>query len=201
MEADDQVVVTFEKIPVEPAEMPFTDVSPDAWYTDAVQYVYENGIMNGTSATAFQPDETTTRAMIVTMLHRLEGEPDAAGTSFADVPTDAYYADAVAWAEANDIVNGVSETAFAPDEPITREQMAAILYRYASYRGCDVTASGSLTRYTDASQISEYAVTAMQWANGNGLITGDTRTTLHPLGHATRAEVATILMRFCQDIM
>lgn len=201
LDADDQVVVTFEKIPVEPAEMPFTDVSPDAWYTDAVQYVYENGIMNGTSATAFQPDETTTRAMIVTMLHRLEGEPDAAGTSFADVPTDAYYADAVAWAEANDIVNGVSETAFAPDEPITREQMAAILYRYASYRGCDVTASGSLTRYTDASQISEYAVTAMQWANGNGLITGDTRTTLHPLGHATRAEVATILMRFCQDIM
>ena len=166
-----------------------------------MKYVCENGFMKGISETAFGPDRTTTRAMAVTMLYRLEGEPDAAASGFADVPADAYYADAVAWAQANDIVNGVSETAFAPDDPVTREQMAAVLYRYASYKGSDVTAPGSLAGYTDAPQISAYAADAMGWANAAGLITGNTGTTLNPRGNATRAEVATILMRFCEDIV
>ena len=198
---DDRVVVTFEKAPDETGEGLFADVASGAWYADAVQYVCENGIMNGISETAFGPDRTTTRAMAVTMLYRLEGEPDAAASGFADVPADAYYADAVAWAQANDIVNGVSETAFAPDDPVTREQMAAVLYRYASYKGYDVTAPGGLEAYADAPQISAYAADAMRWANAEGLITGVTGTTLNPRGNATRAEVATILMRFCEDIV
>ena len=198
---EDRVVVTFEKAPDETGEGLFADVASGAWYADAVQYVCENGIMNGISETAFGPDRTTTRAMAVTMLYRLEGEPDAAASGFADVPADAYYADAVAWAQANDIVNGVSETAFAPDDPVTREQMAAVLYRYAQFKGYDVTASNDLSSYTDASRISSYAITAMGWANAAGLITGNTGTTLNPRGNATRAEVATILMRFCEDIV
>lgn len=193
----DRVVVTFEKIAV---TLPFADVADDAWYADAVQYVYENGMMNGTSATMFQPDATTTRGMIVTMLYRLEGEPSADASAFTDVAADAWYADAVGWAAANGVVNGVSETAFAPDDPITREQMAAILYRYAAWKDYDVSASQDLSVYSDASQISAYAQMAMQWTNAEGLITGNTATTLNPQGEATRAEVATILMRFCESI-
>ena len=179
---------------------PFNDVSSSAWYREAVEYVYENGMMNGTSDTAFSPNATTTRAMIVTILHRLENEPSASASSFTDVVAGSYYENAVNWAAANGIVNGVSETSFAPNTAITREQMAAILYRYAQFKGYDVTASNDLSSYTDASQISAYATTAMQWANAEGLITGNTSTTLNPQGNATRAEVATILMRFCENI-
>ena len=158
--------------------------------------------MNGTSETTFGPNETTTRGMIVTILYRLEGEPEAEATSaFADVAADMYYADAVNWAAANNIVTGYDDTSFGPDDTITREQMAAILYRYAQYKGYDVTTGGmALNEYTDAGQISEYAVPAMQWANENGLITGSTATTIEPQGNALRAEVATILMRFCEGI-
>ena len=157
-------------------------------------------MMNGTSSTRFSPDETTTRAMIVTILHRLENEPAASSSDFTDVADGSYYADAVAWSAANGIVNGVSETSFAPEDSITREQMAAILYRYAQFKGYDISASNDLSGYTDAAQISAYAVTAMQWANAEGLITGNTATTIDPTGNATRAEVATILMRFCENI-
>ena len=180
--------------------LPFEDVLPGAWYYDAVRYVYENGMMNGISDTAFSPDVTTNRAMIVTILHRLEDEPEAPAGSFTDVAADAYYADAVAWAAANGIVTGVSETVFAPDDAITREQMAAILYRYAQFKGYDVTAGNDLGAYTDASRISAYAAAAMRWANAEGLITGVTDTTLEPQGSATRAQAATILMRFCEEI-
>ena len=203
LDKNDKVVVTFEKIPAEqpdPDEEPFTDVADSAWFADAVQYVYENGMMNGVSATLFGPDMTTNRAMIVTILHRLEGEPTAEASDFTDVADGMYYADAIDWAAANGIVNGVSETRFAPNDPITREQMAAILYRYAQFKGYDVTASADLSAFADASQISAYAAAAMQWANGAGLITGVTDTTLNPQGSATRAQVATILMRFCEDI-
>ena len=203
LDKDDKVVVTFEKIteeqPTQDKE-PFTDVADGAWYAEAVQYVYENGMMNGVSATSFGPDETTTRGMIVTMLHRLEGEPDASSTGFTDVSSSMYYADAVAWAQENGVVNGTSATTFSPDQAITREQLAAILYRYAQVKGYDVTASNNLDAYTDASQISAYALTAMQWANAEGLITGNTATTINPAGNATRAEVATILMRFAENI-
>ena len=178
----------------------FTDVNTDDWFAEAVQYMLDNEMMNGTSATTFGPNTTTTRGMIVTILYRLEGEPDAAASSFTDVASNMYYADAINWAAANGIVNGITTTTFGPDNAITREQMAAILYRYAQHKGYDVTACNDLGSYTDASQISAYATTAMQWANAEGLITGNTTTTINPIGNATRAEVATILMRFCENI-
>ena len=187
--------------PVDPEwENPFTDVAEGDWFYDAVKYVHENEMMVGTSDTLFGPDDTTTRAMIVTILYRLEGSPAAAGSSFADVATDAYYADAVAWAAQNGIVMGYSDTQFAPDDNITREQMASILYRYASFKGYDVSAQSELAGYTDVSAISDYALTAMKWANGSGLINGRTDTTIEPQESASRAEVAAILMRFCENV-
>lgn len=203
LDENDEVIVTFAPITEDQPDdsMPFIDVAGGAWYADAVQYMLDNGMMNGTTATTFSPDETTTRAMIVTILHRLENEPSAEASGFTDVAAGSYYADAVNWAAANGIVNGVSETSFAPDDAITREQMAAILYRYAQFKGYDTTVGGmSLSEYADASQISAYATTAMQWANAEGLITGVTNTTLSPQGSATRAQVATILMRFVENI-
>ena len=198
------VDATFTEV-VETPETPdqigsFTDVDTDDWFADAVQYMLDNGMMNGVTDTTFGPGTTTTRGMIVTILYRLEGEPDTTASSFTDVASGMYYADAVAWAQANSIVTGITETIFAPDQAITREQMAAILYRYAQYKGYDVTASNDLSSYTDASRISAYATTAMQWANAEGLITGNTSTTINPTGNATRAEVATILMRFCETV-
>ena len=179
----------------------FTDVLTTDWFADAVQYAVDNGMMNGTSETTFRPNGTTTRGMIVTILYRLEKEPAVDnGAGFADVAADQYYADAVAWASANDIVTGYSEEKFGPDDSITREQFAAILYRYAQYKKIDVTATADLSGYADAAQISAYAETAMKWANGEGLITGVTDTMLKPAGNATRAQAATILMRFCEEV-
>lgn len=183
-----------------PSSEPFVDVSDNDWFYDAVTYVYENGMMNGTSNNLFTPNGTTTRAMIVTILHRLEGEPSVSASRFTDVASNMYYADAVAWAQKNGIVNGTSATAFSPNNPITREQMAAILYRYAQFKGYDISAVSNLSVYRDVSQISSYALSAIQWANAEGLITGDTSVTINPLGSATRAEAATILMRFCENI-
>ena len=180
----------------------FTDVLTTDWFADAVQYAVDNGMMNGTSETTFRPNGTTTRGMIVTILYRLEKEPAVDnGAGFADVAADQYYADAVAWASANDIVTGYSEEKFGPDDSITREQFAAILYRYAQYKKIDVTATADLSGYADAAQISAYAETAMKWANGEGLITGVTDTMLKPAGNATRAQAATILMRFCEEVV
>lgn len=180
---------------------PFVDVSIDSWYADAVQYVYENGMMGGTSETTFSPNLTTTRGMIVTILYRLENEPTVTGTTaFTDVAADQYYANAVAWAAQNGIVSGTTATTFAPNNAITREQMAAILYRYAQFKGYDVSAKADLSVYTDAASVGAYAVDAMAWANGAQLITGTSSTTLSPAGNATRAQVATILMRFCENI-
>lgn len=194
------VKASFTEITEQPADLPFGDIASSAWYAEAVRYVYENGMMNGTSANTFSPNATTNRAMIVTILYRLENEPAASASGFTDVAAGSYYADAVAWAAANGVVNGVSETSFAPNAPVTREQLAAILYRYAQLKGYDVTASGSLNGYADASQTSSYAVAAMQWANAEGLISGISSTVLDPHGSATRAQVATILMRFCENI-
>lgn len=199
LDENDKVVVTFEKMAV---EMLFVDVTNDAWYADAVQYVVDKGMMNGTGENSFSPDETTTRGMVVTMLYRLENEPAASASAFNDVAAGSWYADAVAWAAEQGVVNGISDTAFAPDTAITREQMAAILYRYAQLKGYDVSVdeNTNILSYADADQISEYAIPAMQWACGSGLITGNTATTLNPKGNATRAEVATILMRFCESV-
>lgn len=199
LDANDKVVVTFEKAT---ASVPFTDVVDNAWYVDAVKYVYENNIMNGTDDDSFSPEMTTTRGMIVTMLHRIENEPTATASGFEDVTAGAWYADAVAWAAANGVVNGVSETAFAPNSPITREQLVAILYRYAKFKGYDLSGGEetNILSYADSDQISEYAIPAMQWACSAGLLTGNTETTLNPQGNATRAEVATILMRLCESV-
>ena len=195
-------VLTENKMPTYSMDMAysFDDVDSSAWYADAVSYVAENGIMNGAGNGTFAPDTVMSRAMLVQVLYNLEGKPEAADCTFTDVAADAWYADAVAWAADAGIVTGVSDTTFAPDQMMTREQIATILYRYAAYKNYDVTASNDLSSYTDAGQIGSYAIEAMQWANGAGLITGSTATTLNPLGSATRAEVATILMRFLDSV-
>ena len=160
--------------------LPFTDVKSGDWFYEAVQYVYDKGMMTGVSADRFAPASTTTRGMIVTILYRLENEPAVSGGSaFTDVENGAWYADAVAWAAANDIVNGTSATTFAPNSPITREQMAAILYRYAAYKGYDVSQKADLSGYTDAASAATPR-TALAWANAQKLITGVTDTTLNP---------------------
>lgn len=180
-------------------ENPYTDVAEGKWYYGAVKYVSENGLMNGTSATAFAPDAGVTRGMLVTVLWRAEGEPAAAEPhGFEDVGAERYYAPAVAWAKENGIVTGVTDTVFAPDNNITREQIAAIFYRYAQYKADEVDARADLSVFEDAQEVSNYAKTPMSWANATGLITGMTATTLAPKGNATRAQIATILMRFIE---
>lgn len=177
---------------------PFADVSDRSWYNDAVQYVYEHGMMNGTDNTEFSPDVSTSRGMIVTILHRMEGAPAAASTTFTDVQSGKYYSDAVAWANANDIVNGYGNGLFGPDDTITREQMATILYRYAEYKQYDVNIYDDISTFSDSSQVSSWAVEPVKWAFGIKLITGVGENMLDPTGDATRAQVAMILMRFCQ---
>lgn len=158
-------------------------------------------MMAGTAADVFAPNATTTRAMIVTILYRLEGSPAVTGTSaFVDVPAGQWYTDAVNWAAANQIVKGTSATTFAPNASITREQMAAILYRYAQYKGYDVTKQADLSGYSDNGQVSAYAKDALAWANAAKLINGVTNTTLAPQGNATRAQVSAILHRFCDGV-
>lgn len=185
----------------EDAGLPFTDVASGSWYYDSVAYVYEQGLMGGTGEGRFSPDLTTSRAMIVTILYRLEGSPAVSGgASFADVTAGQWYSDGVAWASANGIVTGYSNGSFGPDDTITREQMAAILYRHARYKGYDLSAQAALDGYADAAQVSAYAADAMKWAVGSGLITGTSGTTLSPAGSATRAQAAVILARFCQTL-
>ncbi len=179
----------------------FTDVVPDAWYQTAVDYVIANGLMEGTSDTTFEPNTTTSRGMVVTILYRLEGTPSAASSGFPDVAAGQWYTDAVSWAATNGIVTGYDNGNFGPNDMITREQMATILYRYAGYKAYGTGAQANLASYTDASAISAYAESAMKWANAEGLITGTTATTLSPAGDASRAEVATILMRFCEEVV
>ena len=179
--------------------LPFTDVASDAWYAQAVAYVYRQGLMSGTAQDRFSPDLTTNRAMLVTILYRLAGSPAVdSGSAFTDVSGGDWFASGVAWASANGIVTGYGDGRFGPNDPITREQMAAILYRYAGFAGQSTAGRADLSGYTDAGQVSPYAAEAMGWAVDRGLITGVSADTLSPGGSATRAQVATILMRFCQ---
>ena len=166
--------------------------------------VYENGMMNGTSDTTFAPDLTTSRSMIVTILYRLEGEPvvdDA--MDFTDVASDAYYTEAVRWAASKGIVGGYGNGLFGANDDVTREQLAAILYRYAVYKGYDVSIGEdtNILSYADFADLSEYAIPAMQWACGAGIVNGTSESTLTPQGEATRAQVAAMLMRFCENIV
>lgn len=178
-------------------ENPYSDVDENDWFFDPVRFVQENGLMTGVSASEFAPDMTTTRGMLVTILWRQAGEPAAtSAASFADVASGAYYADAVAWAAAEGIVNGYSATAFGPTDAISREQMAAILMNYSEYQGSDISARADLSGYSDADSVSGWAEEAMSWANAEGLINGVTDNTLEPQGAATRAQVAAILERF-----
>lgn len=180
---------------------PFRDVPDEAWYYAAVEYVNENGLMNGIADDLFAPDDTLTRAMLVTILWRMDGEPAVNYLmSFGDVADGAWYAEAVRWAASEGIVTGVSESEFAPNANITREQMAAILYRYAEYKDYDTGASGSLSAFADASSVSAYAQEAMAWAVGESLINGVSADTIQPQGNATRAQVAKVLMLFCEGV-
>ena len=175
----------------------FIDVAPDAWYKDAVQYAYDNGLMTGVSATEFAPEQTTTRAMIVSILARLEGVESAQAAGFADVDDNDWYATAVNWAANVGVVNGYEDNTFKPNTAITREQLAAILMNYAAYKGEDVSNRADLDNYTD--QPSTWAQEAMQWAVAEKLITGVTNDELQPQGNATRAQVAAILQRFLSE--
>lgn len=185
-----------------PAGAPaFSDVREGDWFYEAVRYVCERGIMNGSSAETFAPYEKTTRAMVVTMLYRLDGEPAASGgCPFGDVASGKYYWSAVVWAAENRIVSGLSSDRFGPDEAVTREQLAAILYRYAGYRGFGTWNSAELDKFADGGQVAAYALTAMKWAAAEGLLTGVSATELQPRGFALRSQVAAILMRLCEKI-
>lgn len=200
LDANTTVYAKWTEAPV--SGLPFGDVKSADWFYNDVKYVYEKGMMSGTAADVFAPNATTTRAMIVTILYRLEGSPAVTGTgAFVDVPAGQWYTDAVNWAAANQIVKGTSATTFAPNDSITREQMAAILYRYAQYKGYDVTKKADLSGYSDNGQVSAYAKDALAWANAAKLINGVTNTTLAPQGNATRAQVSAILHRFCDGVV
>ena len=179
----------------------FNDVADKDWFADAVKYVADKGMMNGTSKTTFGPNDSTTRGMIVTVLYRLENEPSAAAASFTDVVSGQYYTDAVAWANANGIVTGYGNGKFGPNDVVTREQLAAILYRYAQYKKYDVSVGEdtNILSYADAQSVSAYAIPAMQWAGGAGIVNGSNGK-LNPQNNATRAEVATMLMRYCEKV-
>ena len=173
---------------------PFTDVSEKDWFCGDVLFVYENGLMLGTGNAQFRPQGTATRGMMATIFWRMEGSPaPKSKPGFADVPAGRWYADAVAWTAENGIFVGYGENKFGPDDPITREQLATIFFRYADYKGCDMTAKGTLDRFRDAAKVSDYARAAMQWAFGSGLIQGKPDDVLDPQGTATRAEIAAIL--------
>ena len=196
------VAASFAAITPEP--LPFADVDEGDWFAGAVRFVYENGMMNGTGADTFAPSGTASRAEIVTILYRLEGEPvvdDAA--DFDDVEDGVWYAGAVRWAASESIIGGYGNGLFGTGDPVTREQLAAILYRYTVYKGYDVSIGKdtNILSYADFADLSEYAIPAMQWACGAGIVTGTSESTLSPQGSATRAQVAAMLMRFCKYIL
>lgn len=182
--------------------MPFTDVHQNQWFYDDVAFVYEQHLMNGTAASLFSPDNTTTRGMAVTILYRLQGEPAVSGTCpFGDVAAESYYEDAVTWAAANKIVNGYDAENFGPDDLVTREQLVTMLYRYADFSGCDVGVGENkkLSDFKDAAEIDQYALPAFGWAYDTGLVQGDGQY-LMPKGNALRAQMAAMMHRFCENL-
>lgn len=179
--------------------MTFTDVDTGDWFYEAVQYAYGNGMMNGVGNNLFAPSSNLTRSMIAQVLYNLEGTPVGSSGVFTDVAAGQWYADAVNWAAANDIVGGYGNGKFGPEDDITREQMAQILYNYATFKGYDVSVQGNLSVFNDGATTSDWALSAMKWAVGSGLLQGYNGN-LNPTGTATRAEVAQILMNFCENI-
>lgn len=197
-----KVGVSYVKATETPSKTKFNDVSANDWFASAVDYVTGKGMMNGTADNTFSPKANTTRGMVVTVLYRLENQPSTSAASFTDVASGAYYANAVAWANANGIVSGYGSGKFGPNDKVTREQLAAILYRYAQYKKYDVSVGEdtNILSYNDAQSISSYAIPAIQWACGAGVVTGKSGNKLDPKGNATRAEVAAMLMRFCENV-
>ena len=198
-----KIEVTFAEIG-EPEPLPFTDVAEDAWYYDAVRYVYEKELMSGTSETDFRPDLTTSRGMIVTMLYRLVGSPDIEeenwGYAYADVDAESWYGTAVYWARLNGVVTGYSDEKFGPEDPVSREQLTSMLYRFAEKQGYDVSERADLSGYTDRDEISPYAREAMKWACAEGIINGVGKDRVSPQGQAVRAQAATMFMRFSENL-
>lgn len=180
-------------------ENPFTDVSESDWFYEDVMFVLANDLMIGTGDTTFSPEISTSRAMIAVTLWRMEGEPAAKGANpYTDVENGAWYTEAITWANENGIAEGYGNDSFQPETPVTREQLAAFFYRYAEYKGYDITITGSLDRFNDKDNVSEWAKDTMAWAVGYGLIGGKDNNMLDPQGEATRAEFAAMLQRFCQ---
>lgn len=177
----------------------FADVTTDNWFYDSVKYVAEKGIMSGVSSTRFDPESEITRAMFVTMLYRLEKEPSTSRVNFKDVPKGSWCEEAVSWASKKNIANGVTDNTFAPDDKITREQLMTILYRYAKYKNKNISTDDyNIKCYLDNNEVSSYAVTPLNWAVGNELISGTSKYQLEPFGAADRAQAAVILQRFCE---
>lgn len=201
----DTSVTVYAKWISEPTrEFPFVDVKRNDWFYDDVWYVWDRGLMNGTSANTFSPEMSTTRGMIVTVLYRLSGSPIVYSENpFTDLEAGSYYERAVIWAAANGVVLGYGDGRFGPNDNITREQMAAILYRYASLKGVDVNyyTEGVYEKYADTDTVSAYAVPAMKWACGRNIINGTSETTLSPTDEAKRSQIAAILHRFCENIL
>ncbi len=194
-------VVGCETAAVTPWANPFSDVKEGDWFYGAVQYTAQKELFNGTSATTFAPKANMTRAMLVTVLYRLEGKPAVTGANaFSDVKSGKWYSDAILWANDNKVVEGYGNGKFGTNDNVTREQMVTILYRYAQMKGYDVAKTADLAKYSDAGKISTWAGPAMQWAVAEELINGRTKTTLAPKGTANRAEVATVLMRFSENL-
>ena len=201
LRGDKTVYAGWEKAGGEKAS--FDDVLPGHWAYEAVEYVNGKGLMSGVGGGSFSPGQPTTRGMLVTILYRMEGEPEYENTGairFTDVNDDAWYAKGVYWAAENGIVKGVGEGNFMPNDPVTREQMAAIFHRYAGYKGYDVTAQGDLSAFTDAASVGDWAREALIWAVDKELINGMGDGTVNPRGTATRAQTAAILMRFCETV-
>ena len=182
---------------------PYTDLDASAWYAAGIRYALENGVMSGYGDGKFGPSDTTSRAMLAQILYNLEGRPAYGGAAdFTDVNGADWYAAAIAWASGEGLVGGYGDGLFGPQDMLTREQLVTILYRYARFKGLDVSAGedANLLGYDDAGEVSDWAAAAMQWAVGSGLVNGKTDTTLNPQDTATRAEIATILMRYCENL-
>lgn len=180
---------------------PFKDVNASDWFYDAVRYVYENDLMSGTGDEKFSPDEVATRGMLVTILYKMDGSPEASNSTFTDVPSDEWYAEPVAWASANGIVSGYGDGKFGPNDPVSREQMATILYQYSQHKQYDLAAQGSVFAFSDGDQASRYALTPLSWAIGKGIISGVGSNLLDPDGNTERSHMAAAMKSFCEKVV
>ncbi len=184
-----------------PWKNPFNDVKENAWFYDSVRYVFENELMSGVDTEVFAPNSTLTRAMLVTILYRFEGSPDSRTYAYSDVERNTWYTKGVDWAASNGIVNGVGDGKFAPNLPITREQITVIFYNYSKHKEMNLTAKKDLSAYADDNEISPWAATAFEWAAASGLISGKDNNKLDPSGNATRAETAAIIKRYTENLV